>query len=424
MSVCHPESAPSGYLLFFTTTVGVHKVCHDLRDHHPSTSSYYIFSLQERRSGKFNVGDLHFLSQNEGGTNVLQMRSPPLSPSRPQWRHLCPAALVLIGHQCCGFSFHQGSTFSPLPLPLPLPLRSAPPELAEADFAELGVRVDEVESAAQQQRKPLSGEADRDNDSEDTADGFASFVRMSLVGSEEVKTPSAPLPPAADSLGRFFTFDEHRDLLFLRNGVETVPTCEIGMDLLEVWDAEARRGGGAGPATAAEIGHGCGGEGSCCSVLQITTELGLPGLRLEAHNTIGAKLILPPLKSSQLYPEYQFTLLNSELRPRGPKPIVWLFNKLMAYRGVTSSFTRVRVEDVSEEVNGGEGRQRMIRFVTDARLQVRVQLTRGAMRALPGVNAARFERQGSRSVQKMLEKELEPALMEFYAAYLRWVEAQ
>ena len=96
----------------------------------------------------------------------------------------------------------------------------------------------------------------------------------------------------------------------------------------------------------------------------------------------------------------------------------------MAYRGVTSSFTRVRVEDVSEEVNGGEGRQRMIRFVTDARLQVRVQLTRGAMRALPGVNAARFERQGSRSVQKMLEKELEPALMEFYAAYLRWVEAQ
>merc|ERR1739844_860713 len=102
-------------------------------------------------------------------------------------------------------------------------------------------------------------------------------------------------------------------------------------------------------------------------------------------------------------PEYQFTLLESKLIPVGPTPLVWLFNQISKYQDATSSFTRVKA--IPKGWNE-------IQFITDARLAIRIRLPPKVLKVLK-FNVSKFEEQGSASIQKMLENDLEPALNGF-----------
>ena len=103
--------------------------------------------------------------------------------------------------------------------------------------------------------------------------------------------------------------------------------------------------------------------------------------------------------------------MESKLIPNGPPPVVWFFNQLMKYRDTTSSFTRVRAE-----MRGNHD----IAFVTEARLDTSVRLPSKMLNVLPNVNVARFEKQGSEAIQKLLEKDLEPALNDFCDAFMAY----
>ena len=63
--------------------------------------------------------------------------------------------------------------------------------------------------------------------------------------------------------------------------------------------------------------------------------------------------------------------------------------------------------------NQDQKQQQQIVFVTDAKMETRMQLPSKLLKVLPNVNIAKFESQGSASVQKLLEKELGPALNGF-----------
>jgi hypothetical protein len=169
------------------------------------------------------------------------------------------------------------------------------------------------------------------------------------------------------------------------------------------------------------------------SVFKIDALLQMPGLNIISQSTIGMKLLLSNginnhnNKLEDDYPEFQFTLLDSQLKPNGPKPVVWLFNKLTKYRDSTSSFTRVRVEQVMDkdkhdDTNDHTNTNPKIRFVTDARLETRMHLPSSLLKVLPNVNIDKFEIQGSEAVQKLLEKELEPALNAFCDAFVLYLE--
>mmetsp|Transcript_6815 Transcript_6815/g.14880 ORF Transcript_6815/g.14880 Transcript_6815/m.14880 type:complete len:349 (-) Transcript_6815:135-1181(-) len=246
-----------------------------------------------------------------------------------------------------------------------------------------------------------------DNRSTDT-----DMIQMAFLGEKTVTTSPVPLPPSTSkqqrlSLLEFFLNEKHRNLLFFRNDVETIssPT----RDMLETWSSELKLGGGM---ELDDDGNTCK-LGPTESIIQIKTALTMPGLNILTINTIGTKLLL---NAADNMPEYQFTLLESELIPDGAAPLVWLFNKLIRFRDTTSSFTRVRAKNA-----GGVNCDKIV-FTTEARLETRIQVPKKAMKAMPGVNAERFERQGSKSIHKLLEKELEPALLEFRSAYIRWVE--
>ena len=248
------------------------------------------------------------------------------------------------------------------------------------------------------------------------------MVQMSFLGEKVVTTAPAPFTRSKD-VQEFFLQERFRNLLFFRNDVSTIrnPTNEM----MCRWSSELKLGGGV------ELDHidDNMGLGPNESIIRIKTDLSMPGLKILTINTIGAKLIFEQSGDGEEgdgascnldagLPEYQFTLLESELIPEGAAPLVWLFNKLTRFRDTTSSFTRVRANNA-----GGVDCDKII-FTTEARLETRIQIPQKGIKALPGVDVAKFERQGSKSIQKLLERELEPALNEFRNAYARYVESK
>ena len=246
-------------------------------------------------------------------------------------------------------------------------------------------------------------------------------VQMSFLGEKVVTTAPAPFTRSKD-VQEFFLQERFRNLLFFRNDVSPVPNPTN--DMMCRWSSELELGG------RVELDHIDGNMelGPNESIIRIKTDLSMPGLKIRTINTIGAKLILEQAGNGEEegascnldagLPEYQFTLLESELIPEGAAPLVWLFNKLTRFRDTTSSFTRVRANNA-----GGVDCDKII-FTTEARLETRIQIPQKGIKALPGVDVAKFERQGSKSIQRLLEKELEPALDEFRNAYVRYIESK
>lgn len=233
-------------------------------------------------------------------------------------------------------------------------------------------------------------------------------VNMVFTGKKTVSTEPIPMPDNMQALDDFFLKEEHRNLLFFRNEARNVPNPTA--EQMRKWLEEASK-----------VGDGDFGgilTRDQNQVIQMKAPLSFPGLSLLTESTIGARLLLPGQANTNVeYPEFQFTLLDSHLTAKGPAPLVWLFNKLTKYRDSTSSFTRVRA------MNAGGVNCDKIVFTTEARLETRIHIPSVVLKLLP-VDVYKFEQQGSAAVQKLLEKELEPALLGFQDAYLKWISTK
>eukprot|EP00551_Chaetoceros_affinis_P006331 CAMPEP_0203680122 /NCGR_PEP_ID=MMETSP0090-20130426/38032_1 /ASSEMBLY_ACC=CAM_ASM_001088 /TAXON_ID=426623 /ORGANISM="Chaetoceros affinis, Strain CCMP159" /LENGTH=305 /DNA_ID=CAMNT_0050548035 /DNA_START=332 /DNA_END=1249 /DNA_ORIENTATION=+ len=300
---------------------------------------------------------------------------------------------------------------------------------------------------------------------------------MKFVATKRVKTEPISIPnvnvdttsaaPSTNSLiellNEFFSNESNRNLLFPNNNAESLSSNEHGKlqqqqfishEFVEKWTTEAQLGGGEGPTvvqvqvddddtinihrpqtsfqqplyklvnepTTTIVNNGRNNNHYQVeerqAIFKIDARLQMPGLQIISESTIGMKLLLPSPSSSSSslenqFPEYQFTLLESNLKPKGRAPVVWLFNKLTKYRDSTSSFTKVRVETVTPD---------QIMFVTDAKMETRMHLPSKLLKVLPNVNIEKFESQGSASVQRLLEKELGPALNGFGQAFYDFIQ--
>lgn len=246
----------------------------------------------------------------------------------------------------------------------------------------------------------------------DRTEQQSSKQSISFVGTKTVSTPPVPRPYDVDTLNDFFAEPSHRNLLFLNNEATPMPGPNRAQQM--IWYREAMLGG-ASPDDYEDFRTGNLVSAGTNQVIQIKANLNLPGVKVVSTNSIGAKLLL---RNHGQYPEYHFTVLDSQLTPEGSPPLVWLFNQLIKYRDTTSSFTRVRVTDADTTNTGRE-----VVFVTEARLETRLKIPSSAIRLL-GVNVDKLERQGSDAVRKMLEKELEPALVSFRKSYLVWTRTR
>jgi hypothetical protein len=247
-----------------------------------------------------------------------------------------------------------------------------------------------------------------------------SDVLLTFVGSKQISSPSAPM---STNLYNFFALPKYRNLLFFQNNVSEVT--DVTQSLLDTWDEQAKLGGGTGPSSIVqwieEDNFNNHKPKEQCQVIQIDAHLHLPGLQVISQSTIGVKLLLQSTFSS--LPEYQFTLLDSQLIPSGPAPLVWLFKQLTKYRSTTSSFTRVQVQPIynDDDDDSTNSSQSSIQFVTEARLETRIRVPSMLVHSLSTRKLEVFEKQGSEAVQRMLETELEPALMKFYKEYCNYI---
>lgn len=231
------------------------------------------------------------------------------------------------------------------------------------------------------------------------------IIRMTFIGTKSVLTAPVQLPQGgAMELNDFFSVAKHRNLLFFRNDVSVLTN--PSEDLIRRWSQEVALHGGS------DIFDGVVDNNSK-TILRMKAYLNMPGLRVLSENLVGANLILGRQGQGDSLPEYQFTVIDTKLTPEGAAPLVWLFNKLTKYMDKTSSFSRVRA------VNAGGRESGKIVFTTDARLETKIRLPAAAAKVLP-LNIPKFEQQGSRSMQKLLEKELQPALLCFRDAFVKW----
>lgn len=231
-------------------------------------------------------------------------------------------------------------------------------------------------------------------------------VQMRFFGTQTVSTPPVTLPSHVDTLNEFFSQEEHQNLLYFQNDPSNVVNPDPA--LLQTWSKRAELAGGNYNLAPVPYKQN--------RVINMKAYLTMPGLQILSATTIGAKLILPNKAtdnnslSNASFPEYQFTLLDSQVSSEGSAPFVWLFNQIIKYKDSTLSFSRVRVESVGDD---------KIIFKTEASLEIRIHLPRFLLKVL-SVNVEKYERQGSAAVQSLLSKELEPALLKFRDGYLNW----
>ncbi len=288
------------------------------------------------------------------------------------------------------------------------------------------------------------------NKTDEEEPSSSSAIQMKFVGTKHVATPPMVVESITSDydskhedidqllqglMNEYFSNDDHRNLLFPNNNSVNYRG-PITRELIETWCREAERGGATGP----DIIENFDGTISLCNsnesvkeqIMQISTVLEMPSLHIKSESTIGVKLLLGSggrtNENGRLFPEFQFTLLDSQLIPEGSKPAMWVFNQLIKFRDLTSSFTRVTVESAHEgnkmnakgdhmKYNNGSNindSSKRISFITDARLETRIHIPSAVMKILPSsFDVSKFEKSGSESVQKLLEKELEPALLAF-----------
>jgi len=239
-------------------------------------------------------------------------------------------------------------------------------------------------------------------------------IQITFVGKQHVATPPVPFTPESSPLlEQYFKIHKYRELLFPKNNA-TILEPMITQELFSTWCNEAELGGATGPTVKTIPSHNHNEKvlqlhdtpHEKYQIMKITALLQMPSLQVRSESLIGVKLILPHDGGTKksFFPELQFTLLDSQLIPMGSKAARWIFHQIMAYRDSTSSFTRVMVEPSGDND---------IVFTTDARLETRIHLPDAILKFLPSINVEKFEEQGSASIQKLLERDLEPALVNF-----------
>lgn len=240
-------------------------------------------------------------------------------------------------------------------------------------------------------------------------------IQMHFAGSQKVT--SVPISISSKENAQiivkdYFMQDNYRDLLFPNNNATKWET-PLPIEMYRTWCDQAESNGCTGPNVVETLfgeAQIVNTKDELASVIKISVNMHFPGLKILSESYIGVKVLAKALS----FPEYQFTLLRSDLIPEGNPAVMWTFNQIIKYRDSTSSFTRVTVED-----KGGGS----IVFVTDARLGTTISIPAGILQFLPMLDIEKYEKQGSNSIQKLLEKDLSPALNNFAESFRSYIRS-
>ena len=237
------------------------------------------------------------------------------------------------------------------------------------------------------------------DEGDDTRTGTAC---LNLVARTSFESSIAPLV-SSEKMFEFFKVETNRNCLVTAGNSKPCETITPSPELLQLWKIKAELTGGTEP-----------NEGDV--VLQINTGgIKFPGLTLQSVAMIGCKLVTSAVSN---FPEYQFVLIDDAQQVEGAKPVVWIFNQL------TGSSKKVRkpsdgplsITRVSAKLTDDE--QGFV-FFNEGYLKIFVKFPAFLLRILP-VSKEKAEEQGSMSIQKAIEKDVETSILAFRDLYGAW----
>ncbi len=253
-----------------------------------------------------------------------------------------------------------------------------------------------------------------------------STVSVTFKASKRACTDPLPMPPPKHSIDDFFK--QHRNLLFSAGA--TIREIEDPDDeLMELFWRESQAGRIRSHLPPRD-------ETAITRIVEVyNPAMQFLGIKLHSVVIVGTQLLkgydsegnIIPSRTYLGFPEFQFTLLGSRFSAEGPRPLVWLFNKITRrqestdFAGsashpenirsiVTRGFTRIW----SEVVADGK-----IIFCTDARLESQISIPRLLTRLLP-MSLDKMEEKGSKTLQKAIEKDIAPAMERCSKAFQEW----
>lgn len=276
----------------------------------------------------------------------------------------------------------------------------------------VGAEVEDIDEPSEQSKSRFSRFRRKESDSKKEKSILMTFTGEHAFGTsplEILQEKGTSLDDASILLDEFFSEQEFRSLLFPKNNA-TILDGKLNKKMFDIWCSEAKRLGGdemSGPSVVKE-GFSLRLQDSLdekYQLMRISATLQLPSLQVTSESIIGVKLIISSAnrQKNNPFPELQFTLLDSQVIPSGSRAAKWVFNQIMKYRDSTSSFTRLTAKKTGEKIV----------LTNDAKLGIGIQIPPMIAKVIPSLDVSQYEEQGSLSIQRLLEKDLEPALADF-----------
>lgn len=146
-----------------------------------------------------------------------------------------------------------------------------------------------------------------------------------------------------------------------------------------------------------------------------TGAINFPGLKVSTVAMLGTRLTFPT--ESILLPKVECTYIRGEQIAEGPRPLVWVFNRLTGNGKENASGGDQSVRSLSNfYTERVEGDVEKIVLVLEGKLNIAVKFPSLLLKILP-VSKEKAEESGTASVTKALEKDMLPAfknLIDFY----------
>lgn len=255
-----------------------------------------------------------------------------------------------------------------------------------------------------QARAPQSShDADNSTGKDKDSDKACLVLRADYV---KATTPAPAIPP--EQMVDFFRNPLHRGCLISAGGKRETKIFPTTDELLERWKRRALSLGAAEP------------ERSDTIIEVRVGGIRFPGISLESTSLVGSKLLIPI--QPNVFPSYEFVLIQDKRQATGLRPFVWVYDKLTGEGDkererdtAPTSLSRVTVEQIEavEQIKGGED----ITFRIETFLEIRIKFPAFLLKILP-VTKQKAEAQGSLGISKVIKSDIDIAMAKFRDLYI------
>jgi hypothetical protein len=208
-----------------------------------------------------------------------------------------------------------------------------------------------------------------------------------------------------DDLGKFLSTTTCRDVFLSAGGKTQCNEVTISSEMEQMWKTECLSH--YGPEMLPESGD---------SLVKSESTIQFPGLKMvnEVYSGVKAR------SKKDNTPCYDIILVAERKRVVGAPPIVWLFNKLTGHSEEKENAIQspsAKVQSVVSVLDNELGPC----FCFDCNAEIVVELPKAVMKFLPA-SKEKMEEQGTASIKKAIEKDIQNALDSVNEVYFHWVK--